>query len=114
MDDDRFVRERAEVYEPSIMTYGDSEGINRYLGLGSLRSVSNPVTYEKKQVKSSNICWRFNGMGRCIVGLIVDSDTRVISVGRVIQDWTVVRPCPHLIVLRRESQLGDRQLVLLV
>lgn len=61
-----FVRERVEVYGPSIMTYGDNEGINRYLGLGSLRPVTNPVNYQKKQQpKSANVCWRFNGLGRC-------------------------------------------------
>lgn len=35
---DRFIRERAEVYGPGVMGYGDLEGINRYLGVGSLRS----------------------------------------------------------------------------
>lgn len=63
---DRFVRERAEVYGPSVMSYGDIEGINRYLGLGSLRppSYSNPPQ-RRQASKSSNVCWRYNGLGRC-------------------------------------------------
>lgn len=63
----RFVRERAEVYGPSVMCYGDQEGINRYLGVGSLRNVTNNQAgvASRRQGKPQGICWRFNGLGRC-------------------------------------------------
>lgn len=56
IDYDSFFRERAEIYGPSVMSYGDIEGINRYLGLGSLRPPSNAQSSfpKPKQNKSSN------------------------------------------------------------
>lgn len=66
MDYDRFIRERADTYGPSIMSYGDSESINRYLGLGSLRpNTSNVGGLRRNQGKSQGICWRYNGLGKC-------------------------------------------------
>lgn len=59
IDYDRFIRERAEALGPSVMGYGDLEGINRYLAVGSLRSTSAfgaPGSSGKRQSKSSNIC----------------------------------------------------------
>lgn len=69
IDYDHFIRERAEIFGPSVMGYGDLEGINRYLGVGSLRSMSSATgNTGKHQAKSSNICWRFNSLGRCRQG----------------------------------------------
>lgn len=47
------------------MAYGDTEGINRYLGLGSLGPPSYSGMSQRKHAKLSNVCWRFNGVGRC-------------------------------------------------
>lgn len=63
---DRFIRERAEIYGPAIMNYGDSEGINRYLGVGSLRAMSTAGGGFKKSVaRSQGVCRRYNRIGRC-------------------------------------------------
>lgn len=56
VDYNRFVRERAELYGPNVMSSGDMEGINRYLGVGSLRSYQGGGATNKKAVKFRHAC----------------------------------------------------------
>lgn len=45
-----------------------SEGLDRYLGVGSLRQNQNQYVGCKRSIKSSNVCWHYNGLGHCRQG----------------------------------------------